>query len=270
MLKLPQEIIDYIIAKLDYPSELGSCALVSRAFRPQAQRLLFSHVVLDDDCPNSLADLAQILAQNSTLGRYVQSAGLWLNGRASIGGEGMASDKSELAKVVCDLETTLRACHIRQLTIYTARFTKDNIRILSGENLPYLKVFGAAYAALRPAAAMRTVLSRLPPLDQLELRLAHLFTSEDATSLEHGPIQVKRLHLNASVLPSQDLPCLALADLCIGIKELKLLSLREESTKLVNQVLESCGAELEQFHLHVDMVRGLLRKSSRLLFHQMH
>jgi hypothetical protein len=263
MPQLPQEIIDYIIAELDHqPRALCRFALVSRAFRPQAQRLLFSYVFLDNDNPNRLKQLAQILAQNPSLGRYTQSVDLWLNSRDRMSSH--RSDESGLAQAVHDLERILRACHIRELFIMRVRLTKDSLRILLGANLPYLKQLRLASVSSTPTARLRDVLSKLPPLDQLELGLTHLFVNEDvSTSQEHKPVHVNRLHVTADSRLSDHFRHLALASLCAGIKELKLRMMSEELADLVTQVLQFCGAELLQLHLHITVRRVLLRESLR-------
>jgi hypothetical protein len=252
---LPQEIIDHIITELDDPCHLGSCALVSRSFRPQAQRLLFSHVVLNDYYPHKLTDLAQILARNPTLGSYVQQASLYL--------EGYPENSRQAAH---DMQSILRACHIRELYLQMVKLKSVSMRMLSGKNLPHLKRFCALQVTLRPITTLRDLLSAFPSLDQLELRLDHLFTYEGTTSLEHRPVNVKRLHVSTHALPIPDLSRLALADLYAGIKELKLTIATNESTELVNEVLESCGADLDHFHLHEDIWRESLSKPSCLLF----
>jgi hypothetical protein len=259
---LPQEIIDRIITELDDPRHLGSCALVSRAFRPQAQRLLFSHVVLHDDFPSRQQQLAQILDQNPTLGCYAQSVDLWLSTRATIGRRGIATEDSQPTQAVRDLETIFRACSIRELDIHGAILTIDSARALSGQGLPYLKRF---CASLAPVTALRDVLPKLPPLDHLELRLAHLFTNKDTTGHEHRPVRAKRLHVTANLFPLPGLSHLAPADVCAGVKELKLIISIEKLTKFINPVLEAWGAELDQLHLDVDTTCRPLRESSCLL-----
>jgi hypothetical protein len=267
---LPQEIIDHIITELDDPRHLGSCALVSRSFRPQAQRLLFSHVALDDDHPYKLTDFAQILAQNPTLGSYVQSADLWLDGYGNFNRQGDLYGGPGSAQAAHDMGSILRSSHIRELNIQRARLTSNSVRVLSGTNLPYLKRFHAAFVILAPLTVLRNVLSTFSHLDQLGLRLADVFTIKDTIIFHNKPVNVKQLYLNARTLPSYGLSCLALADLCAGIKELTLIIPIEESMELANRVLESYVTELDHLHVHVDMVRGLLRESLCLLFRQTH
>jgi hypothetical protein len=71
--QLPQEIIE-IINNVDrgYPDKvLGNRALVSSAFRSQAQRLQFNKIALDDRRLSHLERFSQLLMHNPTLGEYV-------------------------------------------------------------------------------------------------------------------------------------------------------------------------------------------------------
>jgi hypothetical protein len=264
MMLLPQEIIDHIITKLDDPRHLGSCALVSRAFCPQAQRLLFSHVILDDDYPYKLTDLAHILAQNPTLASYVRSAHLLLDCRAGRSREGTIGGGSGPAQAAHDIESILRACRIEELEVHRTELTSASKRVLSSENLPYLKRFCVMHVFMGATAAMHDLLSAFPPLDQLELDLGHFAIYDRTMSLKHRPVHVKRLHINTLIVCT--LPHRHLSDVCTGLKELKLILQFKDAqvAEPVNDLLKSWDAELDCFHVHIKSHNGLLRKSPHL------
>jgi hypothetical protein len=163
------------------------------------------------------------------------------------------------------MESILQACHIKELEVHRAKLTTNNIRVLSGDNLPHLKRFCAVHASLEPITALRDLLSAFPPLDQLELNLAHFAIYDRTVSLGHGHVHVKRLHITIDVpryLPHRDL-----SDLCAGLKELKLICCFKDSEvpDLVNNFLRSWDAKLDCFHVHVNNSSGSLRKSPHLL-----
>jgi hypothetical protein len=102
MPQLPQEIVDRIVFSLHQLDTITirNCALVNRALRPQAQRLLFAHITLRSDMPRSLTHLAHVLVQHAALGYYVTSFDLWHSRHYNMDGGGIASNATRLVQIV--------------------------------------------------------------------------------------------------------------------------------------------------------------------------
>jgi hypothetical protein len=191
---LPQEIIDDIIGRVDGLVESnGSLALVSKAFRPRVQRLLFHHIILDDKRPGRTERLSRVLARNPTLGEYVHKVSL-VHSRAGI--------YTEMAQAPDMLEHILRACRIQTLSITHGIIPQQMIQLLSFQNLPSLRSLKLGSVSRIRMDALHDILSLHPPLDQLVLCTSHLYSP---WSSRRERIPVKRLQINAScLLPEND------------------------------------------------------------------
>jgi hypothetical protein len=178
----------------------------------------------------------------------------------------MASDDSEPAQAVHDLGSILPACHIKKLKFQTGTSriggNKACLTLLRGQNLPYLERLSVGDSTLSLITVLE-VLSGFPLLDQLELSLAHFMVYDRTTSLQYRPVHVKRLHIIVDL--SRNLPHRELADVCAGVKELKLIIYSKEGAEPVSELLKSWDAELDCFHVHVHTNSGFLRKSPCLL-----
>jgi hypothetical protein len=119
---------------------------------------------------------------------------------------------------------------------------------------------------LYPTDGLHNVLPKLPPLDQLELSLAYLFTSNDIKSHERRHVNARRLHVIETRLLPVNRSNLELENACVDMWELKLVILKKESTELFSGILKRWGPDLVQLHLQVALGRGeVLREPPHLL-----
>jgi hypothetical protein len=189
---LPQEIIDDIVIKADWLED-RSLALVSKAFRPQAQRRRFSSIRLDDRRPGTFARLDQVLVRNPTLGEYVHTVSLayrWDPESAS------GHTEPQMAQAPDLLERVLRACRVDRIVFDTGVIPQQIVQLLSPQNVPHLRSLKVEILTVMPMDTVHHVLSLHPPMHQLELSASHLCTLKAPSSLRREPLRLKRLHFN--------------------------------------------------------------------------
>jgi hypothetical protein len=178
---LPQEILDDIIRRVDCRRQ-SSLALVSTAFRPQVQRMIFHKITLHNArIPDRTERLSDILVRNPTLGEYVQTACLDYDRLES---------EPERDQAPGMLERVLRACRIQSLTITGRAVSQEIVQLLSPQYLPHLRSLKLNSSVKMSVDALHDVLFLHSPLDQLELHMAHI-----PWSPRRERIRVKRLHV---------------------------------------------------------------------------
>jgi hypothetical protein len=198
--QLPQEIIDDIIGHVSHSGEdaLSNCALVSRAFRPQAQRLRFSDITLDHRRPDMFARLGQVLVHNPTVGECVRTVRLVYPFQRDTPSAG---DHADTARAVDMLEHVLRACHTQTLMITYGFVPQQAVQLFSSQNLPHLRSLELGKMSSMDVNIIHQVLALLPPLNQLELWAAHIYTKNTPRNTRREPIHVNRLYVMVDRAP---------------------------------------------------------------------
>jgi hypothetical protein len=254
--QLPQEIIDNIIrnVKRSYSDEvLSNCALVSKSFRPQAQRLRFNQIMLDGRRPSHLKQFSQILVQNPALREYVKIVSLLHHG--------FENSLTSMGRMDDILAHVLRACRIKVLSLLGGRYSKRNIHLLSPLTLPHLRVLYTNGASFKPKILLHDVVSQHPPLDQLDLTLSYLYITHDQWSPGRELVRINRLHIYAGHSEFQDDSMLRMV--YSGVEELEIDISTLETAVHVKQILEVWGVMLRRLRL---CASGSLRESGSLTF----
>jgi hypothetical protein len=256
--QLPQEIIDEIIGNVDRSDSdevLASCALVSKVFRPPAQRLRFNQITLDDRRLSQLERFSQILTHNPTLGEYVQNVNLVYRGFRNP----CTFRTTQMVRALEVLEQVLGACRIKVLVLPYGTYSKSNIHLLSPRTLPNLRRLNAAGASFLPKILLHNVVAQHPPLDHLELSLADLSIIDNQWSPGRELVCVNQLHIHAGNYEIKDNSTLRMMH--SGVEELKISISSTWALEIavhVNQILEVLGVMLRHLQLYVN---GSLRES---------
>jgi hypothetical protein len=248
---MPQEILDDILSRVDCP-EQSSLALVSKAFRPQVQRLRFHKITLEEEHPDRTERVSNVLALNPSLGGYVHTVCLARTWNSGI------NQKSKKAQALDLLERVLRACSIQTLIVSSGFVTQHDIRLLSPQNLPHLRSLWLNPSCLVPMDALHNVLSLHPPLEHLWFCTFHLPTP---CSPGRERIRVKRLRVIVDRPSSKN--DWTFDHLCNVEEELRirvLTTLNSEHTA-INKALQFWGVTSRR--LRIDIFSGVLREFRR-------
>jgi hypothetical protein len=233
LLQLPQEILDDIIRRVDCRRQ-SSLALVSTAFRPQVQRMIFHKITLHNArIPDRTERLSHVLARNPTLGEYVQTVSLSYYRR-----------ETEIKR----LERVLRACRIQSLILANGFFPQPIVQLFSPQNLPHLRSLKLNNSVKLSMDALHDVLSLHSSLDHLELNLAHLHTS---WSPRRERICVKRLHVITVSDPAEN--SRTFDGLYHVEEELMIIVWVTSSVEaaVINEALQAWGAITHRLCFHV-------------------
>jgi hypothetical protein len=221
---------------------LSNCALVSKAFRPQAQRRQSNQITLDDRRLTQLESFSQILMHNPALSEYVQIVQLLLRG--------FDKKLTSMARTVDILAHVLRACRIEVLILPRGRYSERNVHLLSPRTLPHLRALYVTGTFFEPKMLLHDVVSQHPPLDQLRLILADLYITNKQWNPERELVRVNRIHIYVGYTEFQDDSMLRI--IYSGIEELVIDTSSTwllETALHVNQVLEVWGVMLRRLRL---------------------